>query len=179
MGMHELPKRKHIRLPNYDYSQNGVYFVTICTEGRRNILSEIVSSVGRDDPGAPLATCLLSRNGEIVKGYIESIPRAHPGVTVEQYCIMPNHVHMLLAFYEAEERRAGSSRPTQRLPRIIAALKRFSNRDTGQKLWQIGYYEHIIRDNRDYLVHWQYIDQKPARWAEDEYNAEYPAGGNL
>ena len=55
MGMHELPKRKHIRLPNYDYSQNGVYFVTICTEGRRNILSEIVSSVGRDDPGAPLA----------------------------------------------------------------------------------------------------------------------------
>ena len=173
----EHPKRKHIRLPNYDYSQNGIYFVTICAAERRNLLSEIVRTVGRDDPGAPLAECRLLPKGEIVKNYIESIPDAYPGAVVEKYCIMPNHVHILLAFYEDDERRTGSSRPTQRLPRVVAALKRFSNRDTGQKLWQKGYYEHIIRDDNDLLIHWQYIDQNPARWAEDEYNAEYPAGG--
>ena len=49
----ELPKRKHIRLPDYDYSQNGAYFVTICTAYRKPILSKIIHTVGRDDPGAP------------------------------------------------------------------------------------------------------------------------------
>ena len=165
----ELPKRKHIRLSNYDYNQNGAYFVTICTKGRRHILAHIV---GRDDLGAPCAECKLLPQGNIVERYIYSIPKAYPGVSVEKYCIMPNHVHLLLSVQTDDMRRAGSSLPTQLLPRIVAALKRFSNRDAGEKLWQDGYHEHVIRDENDFLARWQYIDQNPARWAQDEYYGE-------
>lgn len=161
------PKRKQIRLPNYDYSQNGVYFVTICTRNREHSLSQI--SVGRDDLGAPCVECRLLSYGNIVERYIRSIPESYPGILVEKYCIMPNHVHLLLRFQNDEERRAGSSRPTQLLPRVVAALKRFSNRDAEEKLWQTGYYEHIVRDDNDFLTRWKYIDQNPVRWAEDEY----------
>lgn len=167
--MIDIPKRKQIRLPNYDYSQNGAYFVTICTRDRKTVLSYVV---GRDDPGAPRAEGRLLKSGAIVDGYICSIPDAYPGVSVEKYCIMPNHVHLLLLVGQGEKRRAESSRPTQLLSRIIAALKRFSNRDAGEKLWQTGYYEHVVRNEQDYLDIWQYIDQNPARWAEDEYYGE-------
>lgn len=168
----ELPKRKQIRLPDYDYSQNGAYFVTVCTAYRKPILSKITHTVGRDDLGAPYVESYLMPFGKIVERYIRSISEAYPGVLVEKYCIMPNHIHLLLMVQTNELRRAGSSRPTQLLPRIITALKRFSNRDAGEKLWQAGYYEHIIRDENDFLARWQYIDQNPARWAEDEYYGE-------
>ena len=165
----ELPKRKQIRLPDYDYSQSGAYFVTICTQNRRCVLAQIV---GRDDPGAPCAECRLLPYGKIVERYVLSIPVAYPGVLLEKHCIMPNHIHLLLKVQTDDIRRAESSRPTQLLPRIIAAMKRFSNRDAGEKLWQTGYYEHIIRDENDFLTRWQYIDQNPARWVEDEYFGE-------
>ncbi len=88
---------------------------------------------------------------------------------MEHKIIMPNHVHILLWFHGSEERRAGSSRPTELLPRIISAWKRLTNRDAGYTLWQSGYYDHVIRDENDFLTHWAYIGQNPARWAEDEY----------
>ena len=171
----EYPQRKHPRLKAYDYSQNGAYFVTICATGRRERFGYI-PDVGRDDPGAPPAVCRLSREGEIVARYIETIPQGYPDVAVEKYVIMPNHIHLLLAINGDEMRRAGSLRPTQLLPRIVAALKRFTNRDAGCRLWQSGYHEHIIRDDNDFLLHWQYIDQNPARWGEDEYYAENAGG---
>ena len=178
MGV-DYPKRKRVRLKDYDYSQNGMYFVTICTRGRRHILSEIIpvsggfaGGVGRDDLGAPLVQVTLTPVGEIVQKYLNSIPEAYPWVTVEHGVIMPNHVHILLWFHGDGERRAGSSRPTQLLPRIVAAWKRFTNRDSGQSLWQSGYHEHIIRDDNDFLNHWTYIETNPARWTEDEYYQE-------
>ena len=172
----EGPKRNHIRLKNYDYSQAGMYFVTVCTKTRQNILSKIIpvgdgfaEAVGRDDLGAPRVQVVLTPIGGIAQKYLDSISKAYPWVTVEHGVIMPNHVHVLLNFHDTEERRAGSSRPTQLLPRIIAAWKRFTNQEAGQSLWQTGYHDHIIRDGNDFLSHWTYIDQNPARWAEDEY----------
>ena len=172
----EYPKRKHIRLKDYDYSQAGIYFVTICTRDRRDILSRIERQmpVGRDDLGAPLVQVSLTPVGKIAEQYLNTISKAYSGVTVEHKIIMPNHVHILLWFHRAEERRAGSSRPTELLPRIISAWKRFTNRDAGYTLWQSGYHDHIIRDENDFLRHWTYIDQNPALWAEDEYYTETP-----
>lgn len=175
----EYPKRKHARLKDFDYSQAGVYFVTICTKDRQRILSKIVpanvdltGAVGRDDLGAPLVQVALTPVGEIVQKYLNSMSEAYPWVTVEHGVIMPNHVHILLQFHADGGRRAGSSRPTQLLPRIVAAWKRFTNRDSGQSLWQSGYHDHIIRDDNDFLNHWTYIDQNPARWTQDEYYQE-------
>ena len=177
----EFPQRKHVRLKDYDYGQAGMYFVTICTRGRKKLLAEIdvphddgTKIVGRDDLGAPPVRVTLTPVGKIAERYLNTISKAYPWVTVEHKVIMPNHVHILLCFHETEIRRAGSSRPTQLLPRIIAAWKRFTNQDAGYNLWQSGYHEHVIRDENDFLRHWTYIDDNPRKWRGDEY---YQPGG--
>ena len=61
-------------------------------------------------------------------------------------------------------------RPTNAvIPKLVSSLKRFSNRKAGIDLWQSGYYDHIIRDDEDFLCRWRYIDNNPAAWLEDEY----------
>ena len=68
-----------------------------------------------------------------------------------------------------KNRRCVLSRPTALVSRMVAAIKRFSNRDMEMDLWQPSFYDHIIRDETDYLTKWNYIETNPARWAEDEY----------
>ena len=63
----------------------------------------------------------------------------------------------------------GSSRPTQLLSRVIAALKRFTNREAGQSLWQTSYYDHVIRNEADAFRVREYMENNPARWQEDRY----------
>ena len=124
----DLPKRKIIRLPEYDYSSPGAYFVTICTKDRKCILSNI--SVGADSrsgtsslpalaakaPPVPLLTrralggpnLQLTDTGKIVEQYILSTDRI-PGFHVDKYVVMPNHIHMILRI---ENGPPGASAPT-------------------------------------------------------------------
>ena len=157
-----METRKALRLDGYDYSAQGVYFLTLCTQHRRCILSR----VGRDDLGAP-CVCLTAV-GCIVDRYIRSISAPYPHIVVDQYIIMPNHVHLLLTVLH-NDGAPGSSRPTAHIPRVVAALKRFTNQEAGCKLWQPSYYDHIIRDEADYTARYNYILDNPRRWAEDEY----------
>lgn len=161
----EQPQRKHVRLRDYDYGQNGAYFVTICTQGRRCVLSEISSLVGPDALIGPHAALTLTEIGQIVEGYIQSTEAAYETVKIEHYVIMPNHIHLLVRLTNGGPMRA--SGPT--LSTVVKALKGLVTRKLGYKIWQNGYHEHIIRDDNDFLNHWQYIDNNPARWAEDEY----------
>ena len=169
----ELPVRKHVRLKEYDYSRNGGYFVTVCTKDRRKILSDVV---GR---GLAPAEIRLTDCGQLVETELFALSVRYGSVRVEKYVIMPNHVHVLLMFGSGT---AGASpRPT--LMQVIGTFKSLSTRrwnetagTGGEKLWQSGYHEHIIRDDNDFLLHWQYIDQNPARWGEDESYAENAGG---
>ena len=87
----KLPKRKQPRLDNYDYSSAGAYFVTICTQNRRCILSRIVGT------GVPDCPCLeLSGYGEIADKYIRQLNEFYHHLSVENYVIMPNHIHLLI-----------------------------------------------------------------------------------
>lgn len=88
----EFPKRKSIRLQGYDYSRQGCYFITICTEHRKNLLSSIV---GGDDLGAPKKV-VLKPYGKIAEKYILSMEQAYDTVSIENYIIMPNHIHLML-----------------------------------------------------------------------------------
>lgn len=163
----ECPKRKQIRLADYDYSSAGAYFVTICTKDRRCILSEI--SVGAGVLDGPLL-CLLP-SGKIVEETIQEIGRHYDWLLIDNCVIMPNHIHLLLRM----ESDGSSGTPTPanaRLPMLISTLKRFSNRKSGVRLWQRGYHEHVIRNETDYREIWNYIDTNPARWAEDRYYTE-------
>ena len=152
------------RLPCWDYGTAGCYFVTFCTENRRCLLSRIV---GRDDPGAPVVQ--LTSTGDYVRQRIEAIPAYHPNVTLHNYVIIPNHIHLLLSIDAPEEGALRSSRPTQQLFRIISVLKRFSNQRSKTNLWQSTFHDHVIRNEADYLRIQQYIDANPMKWEEDCY----------
>ena len=88
----ELPKRKGLRLKDFDYSTPGAYFITLCTEGRRQILSRIV---GVDVLGDPKNAELLPY-GIVADKYIKQMNEFYENITVDQYVIMPNHVHLIL-----------------------------------------------------------------------------------
>ena len=156
----DYPQRKQLRLPQYDYSTPGAYFLTVCTKDKRCTLG----SVGRADHNAPQVD--KTPLGELAERYIRTMESACDGVTVEKYVVMPNHIHLLLVIRAGAP---GSARPTQTVPRIMAAFKRLTNREAGEQLWQASYYDHVVRGEEDFLRIWKYIDTNPARWAEDTY----------
>ena len=158
-----LPVRKRMRLPEYDYSQSGCYFLTICTRNKVQLFCRIY---GFDADGLPLRT--MTPAGQIVERYILGIPAHYPMVTLDHYAVMPNHIHLLVSIETADDAQR-PSRPNELVPRMISALKRLTNREAGAQLWQDGYEDHVIRNDQDYAIHWSYIEHNPFRWAEDKY----------
>ena len=160
--MNDLPKRKRLRLEQYDYSSPGAYFVTFCTKDRQCILSDI--TVGADALGGP--NVILTATGRIVEKYIlstDNIPEIH----VDKYVIMPNHVHLLLSVSAASGPPRASAPTTASVPGAISALKRLVNRELGENICQPSYHDHVIRSDNDYREIWNYIDTNPARWRVD------------
>ena len=169
----DLPKRKRIRLPDYDYSQNGAYFVTICTHQLQHLFP--LSDVGAAPCGRP------SRATEIAEVWMQKLSDKFPGVHLDKYVIMPNHVHLLISV-QRDDLAGGHMGPplqesvdwykTMTTNAYIRAVKSNDLPAFCERIWQRGYYEHVVRNEQDYLDIWQYIDQNPARWAEDEYYGE-------
>ena len=155
----ELPKRKPIRLPDYDYSSPGAYFVTICTHDRRCLLSRI--TVGADALGGPQVQ--LTDAGKNVEHYILSSDRM-AGLWVDKYVVMPNHIHLIMRIENGPPR---ASAPT--VSDAVGAIKRLVNRRLGHDIWQRSFHEHVIRNENDYREIWEYIEANPAKWAEDRY----------
>ena len=171
----DLPQRKQIRLPDYDYSAPGAYFVTACTHEKRCILSTITVGDGVLD-----VPCVrLSPYGKIVEETLREIVNTYSWLSLDRYVIMPNHIHLLLRIGDngpsgtpatTRDTDIGPSVPANAaLPRLISTLKRFTNKKCGTKLWQRSYHEHVIRGEADYRQILDYIAANPARWAEDRY----------
>ena len=165
--MNALPERKTGRLPHYNYSAVGTYFITVCTQNRRHTLGCVVGGGVLDAPYVR-----LSKYGTIAEQTLLEMVSFYEGISVDEYVVMPNHVHFILTIHE----NGGSSRtptPTNaRIPTFLSTWKRFTNRKAGFSLWQRSYYDHILRNEADYLRARQYISDNPACWAEDEYNME-------
>ena len=182
-----LPRRKPLRLGSYDYSQAGVYFVTICTRGRNCILGKI----------RPDRTWIPSELGALAGEELAQIPVHRPNVTILHSVVMPNHVHILLQIHPASSdggrgttcraRLSGEgsfgSLLQDSLSTIIGAYKAAVTRRWRQMtattsrgptpkpipVWQTRYHDHVVRNDADYLRIWNYIDTNPAQWAEDQY----------
>ena len=152
--------RKKLRLSEFDYRENGTYFVTICTKNRRKCLSHVV---GADDHIGPHAA--LTKWGAVVQKYILSIPG------IDKYVIMPNHVHMIVRI-GTEDGPMWSSAPTKSLSNYVRTFKTLVTKEIGECIWQRSFYDHVIRDEAEYGRVWQYIDDNPAGWADDEYFVE-------
>ena len=151
----EQQSRKLNRLKNYDYSQNGAYLVTICTQDRKPILSTIVGD------GFPVPKPI----GEIAEKYIREIPDKYPEVTVDQYVIMPDHIHLLLCI-------DGSKNAAPTMGNVVGWYKYQVTKHAnlllnipGGKLFQRSYYDHVIRNRQDYDEIRQYIKYNPLKLA--------------
>jgi len=137
-------------------------------------------TVGRDVHIAPIVK--LTEYGKIVDKHINIINTLGKGLTVDKYIIMPNHVHIIIVLGNGVggggsgdcgngERGGGAmktSRPTT-IPNILRSFKTMVSKDIGFSLWQASFYDHVIRDEEDYLRIWKYIDENPLKWSEDEY----------
>jgi len=162
--MENLPVRKNIRLEGYDYSQNGCYFVTICVKDRCKLLGKIAPV------GAHIVRPLLSNMGKTVEQAVNNIPIYHDSVKIDKYVIMPNHIHMILAI----DRGNGRTLFAPTVSQIVKQCKEYITKQIGCSIWQKSFHDRIIRDDEEYENAWQYIDENPARWEEDEYYISSP-----
>ena len=130
------------------------------------ILCDIVGFGALDSPHNK-----LSAIGVIVNKYILSTNNISE-VTVDKYVIMPNHIHMIL-FIKNKNGTSKAPSPTNNLiSHCVSTLKRFVNNDVGKNIFQRSFHDHIIRDEKDYLRIWEYIDTNPAKWTEDCFYTE-------
>lgn len=153
-------KRRHPRLKEYDYSSDGAYFITICTKERRNYFwKNVGAAIGRPQDVE------LSEYGKIVDKAINNIPDIYPCVIVDYYVVMPDHVHLLL-FIVNEKNGRPMAAPT--ISRVVNQFKGYATKMMGTSVWQKLYYDHIIRNSKDYEEHIKYICENPIRWNTDE-----------
>ena len=154
----ELPQRKTNRLPAFDYNQNSAYFVTVCTQDRKNILSDIVG----DD-----AHIVPKPYGLIAEKYIRNVPE------IEKYVLMPDHIHMIIrldngsmwASTPTGEKSDSHIRPQHsRVASIVRSIKVLTAKEIGEPIFQRSYYDHVIRNQQDYDEIWQYIENNPRKW---------------
>jgi len=168
-----LPVRKSLRMSHYDYNTPGAYFLTFCTHNRKNVLSRIVGAI-HESPKPRLTTC-----GKILESVIQNIPR-HLHVTVDRYVIMPNHVHLIAVITEEDALREIHESPLQSrsiMSKLIGYIKMNASKAIRQhygdmSVWQRGYYDHVIRNQQDYVALAEYIQTNPLRWELDKLYAE-------
>lgn len=127
-----MSRRKNNRLQDFDYSQNGAYFVTICTKDKVHLFGEIVGGGVLDAP-----QMRLSKYGVIVDNQIKEINDTYTYLNIDKYVIMPNHVHFMITICnDYNNGTSGTPSPTNEVvPRLVSTFKRFTNKKCGMKLW--------------------------------------------
>ena len=157
----ELPKRKYPRLNDYDYGSAGAYFVTICTQNRACLLSRVV---GDEYSG----NVEYTKFGKIAEQQLLSLENKYPCLKIDQYVIMPNHIHIL---FVVEDKTYPA------ITGVVGAYKSLTTKECNKnghfgKLFQRSFFEHIIRGREDYEETAKYIFENPTRWYFDELYKE-------
>jgi putative transposase len=157
--------RRSIRLPGYDYSQPGAYFVTICTHQRECTFGTVQDQ-----------TVFLSLPGKIVEQCWRSLPRHFVFIELSTFVVMPNHLHGVVIIKNYDQRVVAQSSGTtpRSLGSVIQNFKSISTRKIKQEvknertpIWQRGYYERIIRDEAELDRIHRYIEANPERWSNN------------
>jgi REP element-mobilizing transposase RayT len=181
----DIHHRRSIRMKGYDYSRPGVYFITLCVQGRECLFGEIVD--GRMH---------TNQYGSIVQTEWTKTAEIRRDVILGEFVIMPNHFHGILRIVgdaggrinnqvgdrvKGDRQVAPTGPKTKSVGAIMAGFKSAvtkrinTMRDTpGVPVWQRNYFEHIIRDNTDYNQIAEYILTNPQRWKEDRLNPNNP-----
>jgi REP element-mobilizing transposase RayT len=184
----ESRRRRSIRLKEYDYSQPGAYFVTICTNGRQCLFGDIV-----DDE------MVLNGTGVMVQQVWNSLPGRFQNIESDQFVVMPNHIHSIIVLtgngrgescirpHSIDHKKGDhKDRPYGTLPgtlgrvvqafksitakKYIDAVKQWGWSPSDRRLWQRNYYEHVIRNEAELDRVRRYIEENPIKWALDREN---------
>ena len=150
----ELPKRKTIRLKNFDYSGSYYYFITICTHEKKCIFGNINQ---------------LNQYGKITEKCIKKIHEVFPSVYIDEYIVMPNHVHMILFTENALQKGNLPNIPTIVGQFKMAVTKEIRKVNPNCIVWQRSFYDHVIRNEKSYCEIWKYVKYNDQKWAEDCY----------
>jgi len=184
----KIHHRKSIRLQNYDYSQNGYYFITICTQNKNCLLGKVEND-----------EIILNQFGKIAKDYWLKIEKLHSFVKLDYFTIMPNHIHgiiiidknvgvPLVGTQDSDKTKSISKNqgrpqgiaPTKTIGELIGEFKSLTTNEYiknvklgkfpsfEKRIWQRNYYEHIIRNEKSLVKIQEYIICNPATWEKDE-----------
>lgn len=161
----DLPNRKPTRLKNFDYSKPRGYFITMCTQDKRCILSSITND----------NVVNLKPVGKVVNKYLIAMGTRYSQIKVHKFVIMPNHIHLLLLVYGNSY--DGKSETHSCRENIVDAIGWFKYKVTKEinqcngvyykKIFQRSFHDHIIRGERDYEKIWYYINSNPKLWKND------------
>lgn len=168
----EHPRRKLLRLQGYDYSCNGAYFITICTQNREPIFG----TVGADSISARVTAAIF-----------EKVMSQYEDVYCPNYIVMPNHFHAIIVIDKDygkyfintpdSERADMESAPT--ISEIVQSFKRYSTIEYtrlvrqgvlppfDKKIWQRSFHDHIIRNDKEFQMIYKYIDENSINWEND------------
>ncbi|MFC1612958.1 transposase, partial [Patescibacteria group bacterium] len=155
-------ERKRNRLQNYDYSQDGWCFVTICSQNREEFFGKIEND-----------QMILNEYGKIVKNQWLWLGNQYNYVKLDEYIVMPNHFHGILVIYRRDRSRpvpTSESGKIKSLSELIGAFKTTSSKiihknGFGNFAWQRSFYDHIIRDEKSLNNIREYIKNNPMKWA--------------
>jgi len=168
------------RLPEYDYFQIGYYYITICTENKTNYFGKIENDI-----------MFLNEIGEIANKYWLEIPEHYPNVKLDEYIIMPNHIHGIIFIKNnVSENNSGASVETQNIVSLqnqnkfqhiipgsigsiirgfkIGVTKWVRQNTKIDTIWQRNYYDHIIRNEKSLYKIRHYIKYNPLNWKHDD-----------
>lgn len=180
-------RRRSIRLRHYDYSQAGLYFVTICTHERKPLFGKVVDGM-----------MMLNPSGAMMQIWWQKLPGKFATCRMHEFVIMPNHMHGIIEIVNdsvgadpcvcpLSAGRTHRCAPTNSVANSVPlsqtvqwfktmttnAYLRGIKQDDWQpfmgRLWQRNYHEHIIRTHESYLTIAEYIQTNPLRWLEDTY----------
>jgi hypothetical protein len=171
-----MDDRKSIRLREYDYSQNGYYFVTMCVKDKKCILWDNQQQLNLHDTsvGANIVRP-LSHTGIIIDQAIRNIELIYEHIYIDCYVIMPNHIHTIIVIDKPYDERRTMFAPTDKavsIPRIIKQFKGFITKQLGYSIWQKSYYDIIIRNYNMLKEIREYIQNNPQKWNLDKYYME-------
>jgi len=192
----DIHNRRSIRLKGYDYSQEGLYFITICVQssehGSNTIRPHLFGYVDNDE-------MVLNNFGKIASQCWDEIPNHFPNAILHEYIIMPNHIHGIIELVGAQnfapknspkntsaqttentfkqmtaqttEQRAKNISPLQTgtIGSVVRGFKIGVTKHLGYSIWQRNYYEHIIRNEQSYQLIANYIISNPANWEKDKF----------
>ncbi len=170
-----LPKRKSIRLKNFDYSSPGTYFLTICTENRNqyfwngDVDPQTFHWISTGEHCARPQNLPLSSVGKIVLEELEKWNETYDAVRLYSYVIMPNHLHIMV-FISPDI--FGNPKSAPSIDRMVKQFKGCVTKKVGKSIWQKSFMEHVIRDQNDYNVRANYIYENPIRWHYDSLYTE-------